>query len=284
MPFFEIRANLDDCRINVVGGLQTGILIWESAIIPKLLYNSECWLNISKQTLKNLENLQLRFLRMLFAVGMGCPIPILYWDTGCLPMKYRILKNKLLFLHHVATLPENTLAREIFETQKKLHLPGLLKECHDFMIKSEIMNFQMYSKQQWKTCVKNSIRREIETDLREKMNTYKKLQVGDFVSENFAAKDYLRLLNLADVRWKFKLRSSMTPTIKMNFKTDKKFAAQLWKCEGCAKLSQSGNLDTQQHVLWCEGYADLRVDMDLDNDQHLVAYFRSVISRRQNNC
>ena len=116
------------------------------------------------------------------------------------------------------------------------------------------------------------------------MNYYKKLKVGDFVSESFAAKDYLRKLNLADARLRFKLRSCMTPTVKMNFKSDAKFAAQLWKCEGCAKLSQRGNLDTQQHVLWCEGYADLRVDMDLDNDQHLVAYFRSVISRRQNNC
>ena len=118
LAIYEVRAILEDCRINVVGGLQTGIVIWESAILPKLLYNSECWFNTSKQTLKQLEELQLRFYRMLFSVGKGCPIPILYWDSGGLSMKYRILKSKLLFLHHVATLPENTLAREIFETQK----------------------------------------------------------------------------------------------------------------------------------------------------------------------
>ena len=83
------------------------------------LYNFECWFDISKQTLKLLENLQLRFYRMLFCVGTGCPIPILYWDSGGLLMEYRILKCKLLFFHHVAMLSEYTLAKEIFETQKK---------------------------------------------------------------------------------------------------------------------------------------------------------------------
>ena len=86
---------------------------------------------------------------------------------------------------------------------------------------------------------------------------------------------------MADARLKFKLRSCMTPTVKMNFKSDAKFAAQLWKCDGYAKLSHSGNIDSQPHILWCEGYADLRYEKDLDYDQHLVEHFRSVISRRQ---
>ena len=49
-------------------------------------------------------------------------------------MEYRILKCKLLFFHHVAMLPEYTLAKEIFETQKNLHLPCLLTECRSFMM------------------------------------------------------------------------------------------------------------------------------------------------------
>ena len=73
----------------------------------------------------------------------------------------------------------------------------------------------------------------------------------------------------------------MTSTVKMNFKSDAKFASELWKCDGCAKLSKIGNIDTQLHILWCKGYADLREDKNLDNDKHLVDYFRSVISRRQ---
>ena len=139
---------------------------------------------------------------------------------------------------------------------------------------------KIYKTAMEKLC-KNCIRRENEAELRKKMKAYKKLNSSDFDSENPAPKDYLRTLNLADARLKFKLRSCMTPTVKLNFKSDAKFAAQLWKCEGCVKLSQNGYMDSQLHILRCEGYADLRYGKDLDNDQHLVEYVRSVLRRRQ---
>ena len=104
LSIYEIRAIIDDCRSMLVGGLSAGINIWETSIIPRLLYNSECWQEISKAAIQQLENVQLKFLRVLLAVGSGCPIPALYWDTGMLQMKYRILKTKLLFLHHLENL------------------------------------------------------------------------------------------------------------------------------------------------------------------------------------
>ena len=45
---FEIRAILDDCRSHTVGGLSAGLDIWEIAVLPYLLNNSECWLSISQ--------------------------------------------------------------------------------------------------------------------------------------------------------------------------------------------------------------------------------------------
>ena len=56
LAVFEVRAVLEDCRSAMTGGLLTGITIWESAILPKLLYNAECWFNISSATVKKLEN------------------------------------------------------------------------------------------------------------------------------------------------------------------------------------------------------------------------------------
>ena len=128
---YEIRAVIEDCRSQVCGGLAAGLDIWEAAVLPMLLYNSDCWMEVTPQTIQDLENLQKDFYRCLLAVGSGCPIPSLYWETGGMMMKYRILKKKLLFLHHLATLPCDTLAREIFEVQVKLALPGLVKGCQD---------------------------------------------------------------------------------------------------------------------------------------------------------
>ena len=98
-------------------------------------------------------------------------------------------------------------------------------------------------------------------------------------------KPYFGTLTVPDSRMKFKLSSFMTPTIRMNFPSDKKFAAELWSCPACRDDPQDliGPLDrrdTQQHVMACEAYADLRLGKDLDTDQGLVDYFRQVIARR----
>ena len=39
----EIRSMIDDCRVNVVGGICAGIQVWELAVIPYLLNNCDTW-------------------------------------------------------------------------------------------------------------------------------------------------------------------------------------------------------------------------------------------------
>ena len=46
---YEIRSVIDDCRSSICGGLSTGLLIWESAVVPRLLYNSEVWINVQEK-------------------------------------------------------------------------------------------------------------------------------------------------------------------------------------------------------------------------------------------
>ena len=117
---FEIRTVLEDCSIQVSGGLPAGIDIWEMAVIPILLNNADTWQDVSDKTVEELE--------VLLAVGSGCSIPALFWETGQTMMKHRILQKKLLLLHHIATITEDTLAKEIYNVQRKLNLPGLVEE------------------------------------------------------------------------------------------------------------------------------------------------------------
>ena len=68
---YEARAVIDDCRSQVCGGLAAGLDIWEMAILPMLLYNAECWQEISFETTQELENIQKKFYKCIFAVGSG---------------------------------------------------------------------------------------------------------------------------------------------------------------------------------------------------------------------
>ena len=87
---------------------------------------------MARKSVEALENLQLTFLRCIFAVGSGCPTPLLYSETGFLLMEFRILEKKLMFLHHLNHLPETALAKEVIQSQTELGLPGIAQECHNF--------------------------------------------------------------------------------------------------------------------------------------------------------
>ena len=93
--------------------------------------------------------------------------------------------------------------------------------------------------------------------------------------DSFKLKSYFHDLKVDDARLKFKLVSSMTPTVKMNFQSDRIYTAKLWACSGCGTKR-----DTQQHILNCEAYEKVRSNRDLSNDTDLVNYFRDVINLR----
>ena len=90
-------------------------------------------------------------------------------------MKFRILKKKLLFLHHLMTLEEGSLALEVFRVQEKLGLPGLLLECRDFLVDHNITNISAYTCIQWKNFIKNQIWEMNRTELLHRMAGYKKI-------------------------------------------------------------------------------------------------------------
>ena len=69
---FEIKFIVEDCRSKVAGAINTGILIWESCLIPFLLNNSSTWLETKKSDIDRLVKLQNLFLCTLLGV-QHCP-------------------------------------------------------------------------------------------------------------------------------------------------------------------------------------------------------------------
>ena len=110
---FEIRKVVEDCRANIVGGIMTGIEIWEVGVLPFLLNNSGVWGDIPKKGLEMLDNLQNTFYRYLLATPRSTPIPALLWETGGLTMVSRINMRKLTFYHHLMSLDGSALASRV---------------------------------------------------------------------------------------------------------------------------------------------------------------------------
>ena len=188
-------------------------------------------------------------------------------------MKNRIMKRKLNLLHHLHSLTNDSLAKEVMEIQYKFEMPGLVSECKDLLNHLGIANISTYSKPQFKGLVNKEMRKLNRKELIANSKQYSKIGYNE--SDIFELKAYFNQLDVSSARMRFKIAVNMVPSIQMNFKSDRKFAANLWTCSGC-----STSQDTQDHVIECPGYANLRTNLDLHEDGDLVKYFRQVLMVR----
>ena len=271
----DTKAVIEDCRSNVVGGIVSGLNIWELAILPYLLNNSETWTELSKKTIDELDDLQCMFFRYLLATPRTCPIPSLLWETGGIQMNYRIIQKKLVFYHHLINLPPNSLAYQIASTQVSLSYPGLMMECQELREEYNLPDGKSCSKIQWKKIVRNKIKEQNETNLLSIVQQkYKKLDYNVLSKETCDVKSYMKTLNLPEARMKFAIRTKMTRTVQMNYKGDPGYTKNHWKCKDCFTP------DTQEHVIRCPSYQHLRTGKDLSSDKDLVQYFGNVLRLR----
>ena len=125
LAVLEIRTVIEDTRADMFGAANLAFNIWELSILPMLLFNAGSWMGISKKTIKILDDLFHFFCRTIFRVSVSCPIPSYYIETGSLMFSNQILQKKLLFIRHLANLPEESLGRIVIEEQIKNGLPGL---------------------------------------------------------------------------------------------------------------------------------------------------------------
>ena len=275
----ELKAVIEDFRMHKLGAISSALDVFNLAIVPALLYNSETWLDAPNSAIEKLENVQVQFLRSILAVPSSTPITALTWDTGQLSMNHRINVKKLNFIHYVVNLDDSILAKEIFNLQKCFNFPGFIPEAKkllEFYGLPEMSCMSVIGKAAWKRKVNEAAKNKYEEEQKTRINqTYSKLKEGPLSTEEFSIKEYLFNMNLEDARTNFRIRSKMIRTIKMNQKTNPVFARQLWACDAC------GNIDTQSHIMWCPEYRTLREDLDINNDLDLVKYFQQVVKARE---
>ena len=113
-----------------------------------LLFACEIWPELPNKTLKSLDAITVKFLRVTLGLGRKSgPISSLYWSTGTYFMSNQILKSKLLFIHHLANLLEG-LGLEFYHVQKSLKLPGIVSDCMVYLEKWNLCNVEDYTKSQ----------------------------------------------------------------------------------------------------------------------------------------
>ena len=176
----ELKCVIEDFRMHKLGGISCGLMIFNMAILPALLYNSETWLEVDDATIGRLDRLQLILLRSLFSVPSSTPIPALNWDSGQLSMTHRINERKLKFIHYVSNLNCSVLAKQVYETQKLYNYPGFIPESRALLKNYGLPNIidekMCFSKLVWKKMVREAVQNKFCEELKSAMSNYSKLK------------------------------------------------------------------------------------------------------------
>ena len=236
--------------------MSSAIEIWEAAILPFLLNSAETWISLGKVGINILNEIHDQFLWKILKISKSCPKPLMYFDLGQKLMKYRVMKKKLLFVHHLSQLEKDSIPFLLYNEQKLKNLPGLLFEVKDMLnnLSMTLSMMEKYTKKQWKTYVSGEIDRLNETEILEMTKTYKKIDYNVLKDEQCVIQDYMMNLKYDDAILKFRLRADMVQTVKCHWKNDPQYEADGWSCWHCPATDQT------THIQQCSEYANMRKD------------------------
>ena len=145
-----------------------------------MLTNAGTWTEISEDSVTKLNNLQNELFRYLLSTPRTTASAALCWDFGALPIKFKIMKEKLTLLYHIINNNEDSLANEIYETQKKFKFPGLIQECLQIIQELGLPNITLdkesmkISKIKWKQLVNKALKEKCSKELKKEILKYKK--------------------------------------------------------------------------------------------------------------
>ena len=265
----ETIAIIEDCRFNKLGGLKCAKDIWELAIIPSLLNNSELFSIDNPKIQKLLEDFQSTLYRGLLALPKSCPLPALTYESNLLLMKYRVYSKLINFVKHVhCQSDETSLAKQILTEQLLNKWPGTSQQaeniCEDLNI-SGLFN-QDISKKQFKATVRKACQLKNDEELKSQIQSYKKMSA---LREEIK-KGNCYFFSETIFRFRVELYES-----KLNFKNKPEFKADNFLCDSCET-----EVDHHTHVLYCPAYSVLREDKNLNSDSDLAIYLQNVLDIR----
>ena len=274
---YELRSVCQDFRMQLLGGMVGALKLWEACILSSLLNNCETWVSITEDTIKKLDSLQNLFVLVLLKLPHSTPRLALRAMTGMLGMGWRIWKEKLSLVAALRRLEDTTVAKEIFNDQLELGLPGLLIEAQEICKKigiDDITRIEV-SKEEISEALENHHLKVIKEEMGEKQK-YQKMKNEDLRKPQ----KFFMEMNMEECAVAMRIKCFMVDCAG-NMRARYKGREICIKCRLQPGFEGPGMRDTQDHIEICEGYRKLREGKDLLNFKDKVKYFQEVIKERE---
>ena len=229
---------------------QKAIILRDSMLVGTLLTCCEAWYNVTESELGQIEQVDKSLWCALLEVARTVPYDLICLDLGLEPLRYVIMKRRLLYLQHILKQKETSLVKKFLKTQaicpkKKDWVLTVKSNLEHLKIHLSFQDIEEMPKQSYKKIIKKRIKECAFTYLIEKRNGRNgkgmKNQYNYLKIQNYLNSEDIDIQN-DERKFIFQLRSQMVYKIKTHFR--KMYENTI--CEGC-KVDES----TAKHTLQC---------------------------------
>ena len=153
--------------------------LFETCLMPALLYGMEAGKKLSKAEIQNVEKIQGKALKMIFSLPITTPYIGLIIETGVWPAEQRINYSSLMLYQNIISSSKNRLVKQIILEQRAQNhsntfhgkVRTISEELNIKLEKAVIMK-----KSDWKRTVKDKIQNKIQERVEKEMENKTKLR------------------------------------------------------------------------------------------------------------
>ena len=229
---------------------QKAVLLRDSMLVGTLLSCSEAWYNITEKELVQFEQVDKSLWCNLLEVARTVPYDLICLELGLEPIRFIIMRRRLMYLQHIMKQKESSLIKNFFLTQmkslkKKDWGKTIIEDLKHLEVNISYKEIEHIPIETYKTLIKRKIKYMSLKYLLSKRNnrngkgmelTYEQLKM-----QNYLLSEDIDISN-EDRKYIFQLRSKMCFSIKTHFRNMHTNVT----CGGC-KTEES----TTKHTLEC---------------------------------
>ena len=227
----------------------TRLLLMEMVVKPTLLFNTETWINITKQEMDEVNKGHYLVLRKVLEQKDNIPYYGLLLETGLWPYSYVIIYKRIMMFHNLIHSKESRIARKIVINQMNGQGKGFTwyQGVDEWLDKLELEKEEeailQIKKSKWKKRLKEKLGEWIKNELEEQKKKMKKLRFTNTTGRQ----EYMETCSMSQVKKILELRLNMTE-LKANYRGKYTDAV----CPAC-----QAEEETTEHVIQCPEYKRL---------------------------
>ena len=99
-------------------------LLHSSIFVNGTLTNMESWPKCSEARIIKFEKVEQNFMRKILKAHSKTAIAALYLELGIIPLRFQLMKRRVLYLHNIMMRDDNELTKKVVLLQKDMSYCG----------------------------------------------------------------------------------------------------------------------------------------------------------------